>query len=216
MAPMTQARFRSFASRRIRLALVPTLGLALGAGLLAATPADAASAVSVRGFGGAHSLGAPATALNAPLVGIASDARGAGYWLLGQDGGIFNYGTARFYGSTGAMHLNQPVVGIAATPSGRGYWLVAADGGIFTFGDARFHGATGAFPIRPPVARQHTPPGRAGKMAAPAGGRVFNLGDARAMHAVAATSPIVGLARDAKGTGLWLVASDVSVYTTGT
>ena len=64
-------------------------------------------------FGGAPSLGAPNTALNAPIVGIAATHTGKGYWLLASDGGIFSYGNARFYGSTGAMHLNQPVVGIA-------------------------------------------------------------------------------------------------------
>ena len=40
---------------------------------------------------------------------------GGGYWLVASDGGIFNFGDAKFYGSTGAIHLNQPVVGMAAT-----------------------------------------------------------------------------------------------------
>ena len=39
---------------------------------------------------------------------------GDGYWLVARDGGIFAFGKARFYGSTGGMHLNQPIVGIAA------------------------------------------------------------------------------------------------------
>src|SRR5581483_1538331 len=49
----------------------------------------------------------------------------SGYWLVGTDGGIFNYGSAGFFGSTGAIPLNQPIVGMAATPDGRGYWMVA-------------------------------------------------------------------------------------------
>ena len=53
------------------------------------------AAVSVRGFGGAHALGAPTSALNAPLVGIAANPKGGGYWLLAQDGGIFSYGKAQ-------------------------------------------------------------------------------------------------------------------------
>ena len=56
-----------------------------------------------------------------------------GYWLVASDGGIFSFGDARFYGSTGGIKLNQPIVGMAATPSGRGYWLVASDGGMFAF-----------------------------------------------------------------------------------
>ena len=54
---------------------------------------------------------------------------GGGYWLVASDGGIFTFGDAAFFGSTGAMHLNKPIVGMAATPDGRGYWLVASDGG---------------------------------------------------------------------------------------
>ena len=37
-----------------------------------------------------------------------------GYWLVGSDGGIFTFGSAQFYGSTGALHLQRPVVGIVA------------------------------------------------------------------------------------------------------
>ena len=49
--------------------------------------------------------------------------------MVASDGGIFAYGGAKFFGSTGAMKLNMPIVGMAPTPSGKGYWLVASDGG---------------------------------------------------------------------------------------
>src|SRR5467141_2368797 len=132
-------------SRSSRVALVALLGvlIGLGADLATAAPVAAAEPPIVHAFGGAPSLGGPTMALSAPVVGIGAPRSGRGYWLLGQDGGIFSYGDAHFYGSTGAMHLNQPVVGIAPTRSGHGYWLVAADGGIFSFGDAHFYGSTG-------------------------------------------------------------------------
>ena len=60
-----------------------------------------------------------------------------GYYLVAADGGVFSFGSARFFGSTGAMKLNQPIVGMAVTRDGGGYWLVASDGGVFSFGDAR-------------------------------------------------------------------------------
>ena len=63
---------------------------------------------------------------------------------MASDGGIFTFGDAAFYGSTGNLALVKPVVGMAATPDGQGYWLVASDGGIFTFGDAPFHGSGAA------------------------------------------------------------------------
>ena len=76
---------------------------------------------------------------------------GGGYWLVASDGGIFSFGDAKFYGSTGAMTLNRPIVGMAATATGRGYWLVASDGGIFSFGDAKFYGSTGAMSLNRPI-----------------------------------------------------------------
>jgi hypothetical protein len=62
---------------------------------------------------------------------MASTPSGHGYWLVASDGGIFNYGDAVFYGSTGSIALSQPIVGMAATTDGGGYFLVARDGGIF-------------------------------------------------------------------------------------
>jgi hypothetical protein len=80
------------------------------------------------------------TTLNNPIVGMAATPSGRGYWLVASDGGIFAFGDAGFYGSTGRITLNNPIVGMAATPSGRGYWLAASDGGIFALGDAPFLG----------------------------------------------------------------------------
>jgi hypothetical protein len=65
---------------------------------------------------------------------------GKGYWLVARDGGIFAFGDAEFYGSTGAIRLNSPIVGMASTPLGDGYWMTAQDGGIFAF-RAPFHGS---------------------------------------------------------------------------
>ena len=81
--------------------------------------------------------------LNQPVVGMAANPSGGGYWLVASDGGVFSFGDAGFDGSTGGMQLNEPIVGMAATPGGGGYWLVAADGGVFSFGDAPFEGSDG-------------------------------------------------------------------------
>ena len=96
--------------------------------------------------------------LNRPVVGMAAVPGGGGYWLVASDGGIFAFGDAPFYGSTGAMTLNQPVVGMAALPGGGGYWLVASDGGIFSFGNAQFFGSTGAMTLDRADRRPWRPP----------------------------------------------------------
>ena len=82
---------------------------------------------------------------------------GHGYWLIASDGGVFAFGDAAFYGSTGAISLNKPIVAAAATPSGRGYWMFASDGGVFTFGDAAFLGSLGRTGVASPVVAAATP-----------------------------------------------------------
>jgi len=86
--------------------------------------------------GGGGGLARPGS----PVVAMASDPTGDGYWLVAADGGIFSFGDAAFHGSMGGVPLDQPVVGMAADPATGGYWLVAADGGIFSF-DAPFFGS---------------------------------------------------------------------------
>ena len=54
----------------------------------------------------------------APAPPAASTAHG--YWLVGSDGGIFTFGSAQFYGSTGSLELQRPVVGIVPTKDRRG------------------------------------------------------------------------------------------------
>jgi hypothetical protein len=71
---------------------------------------------------------------------------GHGYWEVASDGGIFSFGDAAFWGSTGSLTLARPIVGMAATPGGHGYWLVGSDGGLFAFGNAPFRGSVPELP----------------------------------------------------------------------
>ena len=66
--------------------------------------------------------------LNQPIVGMAATPDGKGYWLVAADGGIFSFGDAGFYGSTGSLVLNEPIVGMAPTPTARatGWWRPTA------------------------------------------------------------------------------------------
>jgi ribosomal protein L24E len=156
--------------------------------------------------------------LRAPIVGLVQTADARGYWLVGADGGIFTFGNAAYYGSTGNLLLNQPIVGLAATPDGRGYWLVAADGGIFTFGTAAFYGSTGAIRLNQPiVGMAPTPDGRGYWLVASDGG-IFAFGSAAfygSTGGVALNQPIVGMAAAPDGRGYWLVASDGGIFTFG-
>ena len=85
--------------------------------------------------------------LNKPIVAMAPTADGQGYWEVASDGGVFAFGDAPFYGSTGAITLNQPIEGIVPTADGAGYWFVASDGGVFAFGDVPFYGSLGGLGV---------------------------------------------------------------------
>jgi N-acetylmuramoyl-L-alanine amidase len=149
---------------------------------------------------------------------MASTPDGKGYWLVASDGGIFTFGDAGFYGSTGALTLNTPVVGLASTPDGKGYWLVASDGGIFTFGDAGFYGSEGGAPLHDPVVGMASTPDGKGYWLVASDGGIFTFGDAGfygSTGALTLNSPVVGLAATPDGKGYWLVASDGGIFTFG-
>jgi hypothetical protein len=50
---------------------------------------------------------------SADAFAFGDSAGGNGYWLVAADGGIFTFGDAQFFGSTGAIRLNRPIVGMA-------------------------------------------------------------------------------------------------------
>ena len=153
-----------------------------------------------------------------PIMGMAATPDGQGYWLVASDGGVFAYGDANFFGSTGAIHLNEPIVGMAPTPDGRGYWLVASDGGIFTFGDAPFFGSTGAIHLNEPIVGMAPTPDGQGYWLVASDGGIFTFGDAPffgSTGAIHLNEPIVGMAPTPDGQGYWLVASDGGIFTYG-
>jgi hypothetical protein len=116
---------------------------------------------------------------------MAATPDGLGYWLVAADGGVFSFGDAGFFGSTGGVTLNQPVVGMAATPDGLGYWLVAADGGVFSFGDAGFFGSAVGGLTTPAVGISGIPTGTGYRLVTEEGS-VDNFGSATAEGAVTA------------------------------
>jgi sugar lactone lactonase YvrE len=153
-----------------------------------------------------------------------------GYWLVGSDGGIFTFGSAQFYGSTGSLRLQRPVVGITPTADKHGYWLVATDGGVFSFGDAGFYGSIPGLGLNPAgsglphslnapiVGIVPTADGGGYFMVASDGG-VFAFGDARFEGSCpgigGCAGPVVAVVPDATGNGYWVITQTGGVYTFG-
>jgi IPT/TIG domain-containing protein len=154
-----------------------------------------------------------------------------GYWLVGSDGGIFTFGSATFFGSTGSLKLQRPVVGITPTTDKSGYWLDASDGGVFAFGDATFHGSIPGLGLAPAgtVGGKHLNAPIVGMVPSASGhgyfmvgsdGGVFAFGDATYEGSCPALTggcagTAVGVAPDASGNGYWLVTSSGHVYAFG-
>jgi Peptidase A4 family len=153
-----------------------------------------------------------------------------GYWLVGSDGGIFTFGTALFYGSTGSLHLQRPVVGIVPTADRGGYWLDASDGGVFSYGDTQFYGSIPGLGLHPagsgqpnslnaPIVGMVPSHDDNGYFMVASDGGVFAFGDAHFAGSCPGIGGCAGSAvavmPDASGNGYWLVTSTGSIYTFG-
>jgi hypothetical protein len=153
-----------------------------------------------------------------------------GYWLVGSDGGIFSFGAAQFYGSTGALTLQRPVVGITPTADDGGYWLVASDGGIFSFGNAGYYGSIPGLGFAPagstspkrlnaPIVGMVPSADGAGYFMVASDGGVFAFGDAKFEGSCPSiggcSGSAVAVMPDASGNGYWLVTATGHVYAFG-
>ncbi|HWD56584.1 MAG TPA: SpoIID/LytB domain-containing protein [Acidimicrobiales bacterium] len=155
--------------------------------------------------------------LSGSIIGQPSGGVG-GYWINASDGGVFSFGNAAFFGSTGGMRLNQPVVGMASTHDAGGYWEVATDGGVFSFGDAGFHGSTGNITLNEPMVGMAVTPSGGGYWLVASDGGIFAYGDAGfygSAGSIRLNKPVIGMVPTHDGGGYWLIASDGGVFAFG-
>ena len=154
----------------------------------------------------------PTSGWTPPSVALVATPDGHGYWLAGQDGGVFAFGDAQFAGSLPALGIPvDDIVGMATTPDGGGYWLVGQDGGVFAFGDAQFYGSAAPFnPQSPIIGIAATPDGKGYWLVGSDGG-VFAFGDAQFYGSIRTTPPVygqmVGLSPTPNGKGYWLAVA---------
>jgi hypothetical protein len=141
----------------------------------------------------------------------------AGYWFVASDGGVFAYGSAHFYGSTGGIKLNKPVVGMAADTATGGYWLVASDGGVFAY-HAPFYGSTGNLTLAKPIVGISEDPATGGYWFVASDGGIFSYHAAfyGSMGGKPLSAPIVAMATTPDGGGYWLLGRDGALYAFGT
>jgi hypothetical protein len=175
------------------------------------------ASLSFGGAGGSPSLRAYDQGVS-PAVGTPCPAPPAGYWQVASDGGIFTFGSANFYGSTGNIRLNKPVVSMAVTPDGNGYWLVASDGGIFAYGDAQFYGSTGNIVLNKPIIAMIPSLDGGGYLLVASDGGVFAFGDATFDGSTGGDPPPYPITAAAPGFlngGYWMVDANGQVFNFG-
>jgi hypothetical protein len=211
--------------------LCTTGGLVNGSGSCTATNAPVGTDTVTATYSGNSTYAPSSGSVTLAVAAVSPPATTNGYWLVGSDGGIFTFGAARFYGSTGNLALQRPVVGMTLTAERQGYWLVASDGGVFTFGDAGFYGSIPGLGIAPAGS-----PGTGRKLNAPivgmvpsadgggyfmvaADGGVFAFGDAKFEGSCpgigGCSGAAVAVMPDASGNGYWVVTATGHVYTFG-
>ena len=147
--------------------------------------------------------------------------QGSGYWMVGNDGGIFSFGGAPFEGSLPGLNIHVTnVVGMVPTSDSKGYWQVGRDGGVFAFGDAGFVGSIPGLHIAVSniVGAVPTSDGKGYWMVGSDGG-VFAFGDAGFVGSIPGlgihVNNIVAVVPTATGKGYWMIGSDGGVFAFG-
>jgi hypothetical protein len=141
------------------------------------------------------------------------DADTGAYRLAVDDGAIFTFGGARFFGSASGR-TTAPVVGIAIDHATGGYWLASSDGNVYNF-NAPYLGSTRGLHLNQPIVGVAATATGDGYWLVARDGGIFAFGGARfygstgGMHL---NQPIVGIAGDERTGGYWLVASDGGIF----
>jgi hypothetical protein len=171
-----------------------------------ANPAPAASPSANPGNGGGGPSGVTATA-----PGPAK----SGYWALGSDGHVYNFGDAAALGNgtAGAVHLEP-------TATGKGYWILNRNGTVQAFGDAMKLGDVDLSKLskgEEPASLSATPTGK-GYWVFTNRGRVLTFGDAPFLGDMSGTKlngPVLGSVATPSGKGYYMVASDGGIFAFG-
>jgi hypothetical protein len=185
------------------------------------SPATGYVVVSSTGKVAAHDapfFGSIRTTLRSPVVGIAEQPQGAGYWLVTAAGTVYAFGGAPNYGSIRTGRAGAPVVGIAASDDGRGYWLATSKGAVFGFGDAHYLGGMGGKHLNRPIVGISSAPNGPGYWMIATDGGVFTYGGAHffgSLGSLHLRRPIDGMTASPGGSGYWLVGADGGVFTFG-
>jgi hypothetical protein len=157
----------------------------------------------------------PLGAEPAPGATKASNPSGSGYWALGSDGHVYDFGDAPALsnGTAGAVDLES-------TPTGKGYWILSRNGSVQPFGDAVKLGDVDTAKLakgEEPASLSATPTAK-GYWVFTNRGRAIPFGDAPFLGDMSGTKlngPVLGSVATPTGKGYYMVASDGGIFAFG-
>jgi hypothetical protein len=136
-----------------------------------------------------------------------------GYWMLGGDGKLYNFGNAPGFGGS------VPLATAASTrESGTGVWVTNAAGNVFTRGSAQYKGGTPALDPGEFVSSISVLPNGKGYWLFTNRGKAFRFGDAKFygdMRGRPLNGPIIASVATSNGKGYYMVGSDGGIFTFG-
>jgi myo-inositol-hexaphosphate 3-phosphohydrolase len=156
------------------------------------------------------------TPTTAPAVQVPNR---SGYWMVGNDGRVYNFGDAKAYGDA-TLTAGAQAVDLEPTPSGNGYWIVDDFGHVFAKGDAKALGDVDRSLLAPAevvTSISSTKSGN-GYWVFTTLGRVIPFGDAVFLGDMSKTKlngPVLDSIPSASGNGYYMVAADGGIFTFG-
>lgn len=161
----------------------------------------------------AHSQAAPDFAPDRDLGPATAVQQGNGYWMLGSDGHVYQFGKA--LGFTGRVPGAQAM---APRKDGTGYWVVDFAGRVSGFGSARSFGGSPALGAGELVSTISATADDNGYWLFTNRGRAFPFGDANSYGDMSGTplnGPIVASVATPTGHGYYMVGSDGGIFSFG-
>ncbi len=136
-----------------------------------------------------------------------------GYWMLGGDGKLYNFGNASHF------KFAQPfAAAMTARRNGTGVWVTDFFGNVHTYGHATYQGGHPALRSGEFVTTISATPSARGYWLFTNLGRVFKFGDAKKhgdLSNVALTGPIIASVATRDGNGYYMVGSDGGIFAFG-
>jgi hypothetical protein len=194
---------------------------------LASVPANCVGLPASFQWAAQRSVSSPTGGLAASTVDVAPDnglgkavspAAVVGYWAIGSDGKVYNFGDAPKLGEPSSP--GNLVIDIEAAPHGTGYWTLDSNGTVSAFGPV-LYGSLSATDLKAgekAVSMSGTKTG-AGYWIFTNKGRMFAFGDANKNIGDVATLTLNGDIVDSSptpsGKGYYLTAADGGVFALG-